>query len=335
MVSTMSAVRLDTSTQTLRLESVPVPEPVRGEVRVKIAYAGLCLSDLHFIDGQLAPGMESTVTLGHEAAGVVDAVGPDVNEVQVGDHVSICALTYVGDQTRVMGVHFDGAWAEFTVAPASSLVPLMTTTPLEVAAIASDAVTTPWLSISKTAEVKAGESAGVWGLGGLGYHAIKLLRMVGAVPIIGIDPLEAVRERALAVGADHVLDPFDVNFAEKISEYTAGAGLDTAFDFFGATTAQQQGLDALGRDGRLVLVGIPDGPMNLHSNADFIRSGKRILGHYGGAKSDIARVIAFVERGRLNLSSSVTEVLPLGEFETAVSNLRNKVNNPIRILLRP
>src|SRR5690606_29180647 len=79
--TTMQAVRLDTARQYVQIETVPVPEPAADEVLVKIAYAGVCLSDLHFIDGQLAPGMPPIVTLGHEAAGVVAAVGPEVTTV--------------------------------------------------------------------------------------------------------------------------------------------------------------------------------------------------------------------------------------------------------------
>jgi 2-desacetyl-2-hydroxyethyl bacteriochlorophyllide A dehydrogenase len=333
--STMRAVRLDTARQSYSLETVPIPEPQAGEVRLKVEYAGLCHTDLHFIDGELAARMPEKVTLGHEIAGTIDSVGSGISEWRAGDRVLVSPIVIVDGQTVVLGVHLDGGWADYVVVPVQSLVRVDTGIPLDQATVIADAVSTAWSAIRSTAAVQPGESVAVWGLGGLGYHAVQLLRMIGAAPVIGIDPNPAARDRATLAGADHVLDPRASGFADELDALTNGRGLDAAFDFYGSTAVQQQGFDALATGGRLVLIGIPDAPLSLQDNARLIRLRKSVLGHYGQQKSDLEELVRFVGYGRLDLSRSVTEVVALDEVATAIDHLRRQVGDPIRILLRP
>jgi threonine dehydrogenase-like Zn-dependent dehydrogenase len=331
----MTAARLNTSLSSLDLHSLKVPVPSATEVRIKVAYAGICLSDIHFITGETAAGMLQEVTLGHEVAGVIDQTGSDVTEWSVGDRVIAQPVENSDTSTRVLGVHYDGAWAEYVVVSAASLVEVPASVPLDVAAIIPDAVSTPWAAINDTAQVRPAESVAVWGLGGLGYHAVKLLRLVGAAPIIAVDPLGEARERALAAGADFALDPRADDFQAEIRRITEGRGIDVAFDFFGSPAIHQQAFDALGLRGRLVLVGIPEAPLHIEATNHLVRSAKRVLGHYGPSRRHLEELVKLVKLRRLDLSDSISAVYDLTDTHKAVDQLVAKTGHPVRILLKP
>lgn len=334
-MSQMAAARLHTQYNELRLESVDVPIPSADEVRVKVRFAGVCLTDIHFIRGETAAGMPTQVTLGHEVSGVIDAVGSNVTGWKIGDGVVVHPVEDLGTSTRVLGAHYDGGWAEYLVAPKNALVAIGHDVPFEIAAIIPDAVATPWAAITDTACVRPAEAVAVWGLGGLGYHAVKLLRLVGAAPIVAIDPIDSARERALAAGADLVLDPETDDVAGEIDRITHGSGLDVAFDFYGSSAIHQSAFDALGRKGRLVLIGVLDGPLHVQSSPSLIRGAKQILGHYGAERRHIEELIRLVRTERLNLSDSVSAIYPLGGAHDALDALESKTGHPIRILLQP
>jgi threonine dehydrogenase-like Zn-dependent dehydrogenase len=331
----MLAIRLNSVTGELFPADRPIPEPGPQEVRIAVRYAGVCQSDLHFISGQLPARVLEEATLGHEVGGVIDAVGPDVTAWRIGDEVTVHPVGEDAEgRPSVMGSHWDGSWAEYMVAPVDRLVSLAGT-PLDSGAIIPDAVATPWAAITDTARVRPGEAVGVWGLGGLGYHAVTLLRLVGASPIIALDPLEEARDRALRVGADAALDPTAPDTADRIRELTGGRGLNVAFDFHGHPATQRACAAAVGRYGRVVLIGLPTGDLDLGTSFDLIRLSKTVAGHYGSEMRHVEELVRLVRAGRLDLTRSITAVYPLSEAVAAVDALRRQEGNPIRILLRP
>ena len=149
--------------------------------------------------------------------------------------------------TLVMGFAFDGAWAEYVVVPWHALTAVPDHVPIEQAAILADAVSTPYAGLTDRAGLRQGESVGLWGIGGLGVHAVMVARMVGASPIIALDPSKAARQRALDRGADHALDPTAEGLVEHVWELTGGLGLDVAVDLFGANRVLMQADACLGR----------------------------------------------------------------------------------------
>ncbi|MGM7678619.1 zinc-binding dehydrogenase [Microbacterium sp. A94] len=330
--NTMTAVQLTTSNGQLEVIQAPIPHAGRGEIRLRVKYAGMCHTDIHFIDGELAPRMPERVILGHEVAGEVDEVGEGVAGWVNGDRVLLHPVGIVDGQTSIVGVHYDGGWAQYVVAPSERALHISPDLAYDQAAIIADAVATPWAAITETAQVRPAESVAVWGLGGLGYHAVQLLRLVGAAPVIGIDPSPAARERALRAGADIVLDPNNADFVEQLS---AARPLDVAFDFVGHAAVQQQAFDAVGPRGRVVLVGIPDAPVTLNDSATMIRLQKRVLGHYGSERRHTEELVSLAAHGRLDLGESISEVLPLDQVKMGLDHLRNQVGNPIRIVLKP
>lgn len=337
-MSKMLAGRLNVPTRTFELREVPIPDPGHGQVRIKVEAAGVCLSDVHLIDGTLRPmylpGDE--VTLGHEVAGVIEALGAGVEGLSEGQRV----LLQAGEQTRdgtilTRGVDYDGGWAEFALARQDTVVPIPDMLPFEQACIVPDAVSTPWAAVSDTAGTRPGEAVAVWGVGGLGAHAVQLLRLIGAAPIIAIDPVPAARERALGLGADLTLDPAAPDFRDAVMAATDAKGLDVAFDFAGVGAVRDQAFGLLGQFGRLVLVGLANETVTLPHDTFFSYMQHRVLGSYGSRPEHVEQLVKLVSRGRLDLSGSVSDVLPLSEAADAVRRLELKEGNPIRLILKP
>ena len=189
----MRAGRITVSTRAFDVVDVPTPDAGAGQVRIRVAAAGVCLSDVHLLEGILSPGylVGDHVTLGHEVAGVVDQVGAGVTGIAVGDRVVVIAgERNAAHQITTMGFDYDGGWAEYVVTKADLVAKIPDSLPFEQAAIIPDAVSTPWAAISSTGKVQAGETAVVFGVGGLGIHAVQLLKIVGCSKVIVIDPRE-------------------------------------------------------------------------------------------------------------------------------------------------
>ncbi|MCW2779011.1 MAG: alcohol dehydrogenase, partial [Frankiales bacterium] len=226
--STMRAARFDAASKKLTVEDVPVPVPGPGEVLVKVEACGICLSDVHLIEGTL-PGPLPVVTPGHEAAGTIAVLGEGVQGWQVGDRVvmaggkqcSNCEMCFRGRfeeclAFEIMGFNYDGAWAQYVLTSFGGMSSVPDDIPLERACVLADAVATPYAALTDRAQLQPGESIALWGIGGLGVHAVQTARLVGAAPIIAIDPSASARERALRLGADHALDPTAVDVVAEV-----------------------------------------------------------------------------------------------------------------------
>jgi D-arabinose 1-dehydrogenase-like Zn-dependent alcohol dehydrogenase len=344
---TMRAERFHAESRTVVVEDVPIPRPGPGEVLVKVAFCGICHSDLSLINGTF-PAQLPVVTQGHEASGTIAELGPDVVGWSEGDRVVVaagrpclrcvnCRRGDVGNclAIRLMAFAYDGAWAEYTVAQAAGLTAVPDNVPLEHAAILADAVSTPFGAVVRTGRVAVGESVGVWGVGGVGTHIVQLARLVGAVPVIAVDIKPAVLERALAVGADYAFDAADPDLKDKIAEITGGRRLDVAFDAVGLKSTFEQALDALTVGGRLVAVGMSAESPTIGPTSLFGLTQKQVLGHLGYENADIATLAALVSRGRLDLSRSVSEIVRLDDIAAGIGRLERAEGNPIRILVQP
>ncbi|MGV1006725.1 MAG: zinc-binding dehydrogenase [Candidatus Nanopelagicales bacterium] len=347
MGSTMRAERFYADTKTVVLEDVPIPEPGPGEVLVKVAFCGICHSDLSLINGTF-PAQRPVVTQGHEASGTVAALGEGVTGWSVGDRVIVaagkpctecpnCRRGDVGNclHLRLMAFAYDGAWAEYTVALAMGLTRVPDNVSLEQAAILADAVSTPFGAVVRTGKVGIGESVGVWGVGGVGTHIVQLARLVGAAPIIAIDINPVVRDRALELGADYAMDSRDPDLKAKVAEITGGKNLDVAFDAVGLKVTFEQALECLTIGGRLVGVGMSAECPTVGPTALFGFTKKQVLGHLGYQNTDIETLARLVSLGRLDLSRSISRVIPLSDIKEGIAMLERAEGNPIRILVQP
>ncbi|MFF5701317.1 zinc-binding dehydrogenase [Streptomyces sp. NPDC012794] len=353
-MNTMLAGRLRLDTRTFAVEEVPIPVPGPGEVLVEVRAAGVCLSDVHLIDGSLSPFFPTdavteagAVTLGHEVAGVVHALGPDTKGdwtpgqrvvLQAGEACGDCAgclRRMLCHRPLTRGLDYDGGWAQYTIAREGTLLPIPDDLPFDQAAIIPDAVSTPYAAIVGTGAVRPAQAVGIWGAGGLGAHAVRLARMVGAAPILAIDPLPSARERALLFGADFALDPLAPDFAEAVREATAGRGLDVAFDFAGVGAARAQAASVLGPFGSLVLAGLTPEPVTIADSIGFCFNVNQVRGHYGSEPEHVEQLVGLASAGRIDLAPSITAHVPLAEAADAVARLENKTGDPIRLVLTP
>lgn len=347
MTGTMRAQRFHADTKTIAVEDVPIPKPGPGEVLVKVEFCGICHSDLSLIDGTF-PALLPEVTQGHEASGTIAKLGAGVSGWSEGDRVVPsagrpcfgCRNCRRGDLTNCLNIQlmafaYDGAWAEYTVAQAGGLTRIPDNVPFEQAAILADAVSTPFGAVVRTGKVVVGETVGVWGVGGVGTHIVQLARLVGAVPVIAFDINPTVRERALELGADYAFDSRDENLKEKVAEATDGRMLDVAFDAAGLKVTFEQALDCLTVGGRLVAVGLSAQEASVGTTAQFGLSQKQVLGHLGYKNVDIETLAELVSRGRLDLSRSISEIVPLEDVAKGIEKLANHEGDPIRILVKP
>jgi len=326
----MRAGRISVSTRAFEVVDVPTPQAGAGQVRIKVGAAGVCLSDVHFLEGILSPGYleGDLVTLGHEVAGTIDQVGADVATSTVGDRVVVIAgERNANQQITTMGFDYDGGWAEYVVTKAELVAKIPDSLAFEQAAIIPDAISTPWAAITSTGHVVAGEKVAVFGVGGLGIHAVQLLKIIGAF-VIAIDPREDARANALERGADFAFAPDDAQLKKH-------RGLNAAFDFAGVSPVRKQALSMLGEQGRLVIVGIANEPIVIPNDMAFTYMRTQIMGHYGSEAQHVRELIELAASGRLDLSHSISEVLPLERAADALDKLANKVGNPIRIVLKP
>lgn len=342
----MRAARFEAATSSLTVADVPVPKPGPGEVLVKVMACGICLSDVHLIDGTL-PGSLPVVTPGHEAAGIVEQAGERVSGWQPGDRVllgagracGVCAPCTRGiaecEAPQIMGFGYDGAWAQYVVVPGGALTPLPDELPFEQACVLADAVATPYAALTERAGLRPAESIGLWGIGGLGVHAVQIAKMVGAAPIIALDPLPAARERALTLGADEALDPSAPDVQDRIRALTGGRGLDVAVDLVGANVVLAQCVASLARAGRAVMVGLSLEDMQLGPGVVLGVQSQSLLGHLGYQRKHLEQLVTLVRTGRLDLSGSVSALLPLKEIVAGVEKLRSKEGNPIRLVVQP
>lgn len=343
----MLAARFLASDMSLKLTEVSVPEPGPLEVLVKVEACGICLSDVHLIDGSI-PAIHPEVTPGHETFGTVVGTGEMASGWKEGDRVTLaggkncgtcknCMTGRVDEclSFQIMGFHYDGAWAEYIKVPYYTLAPVPEGIAPEQAAILADAVATPYAALKDRAQLQAGESVGLWGIGGLGTHAVQLARMLGAATVIAIDPLASARERALRLGADAALDPLGEDVLKRVYEITDGRRLDVAVDLVGGNKVISQAVSCLGRNGRAVMVGLSLEPLQLESSLLFGVQSHAVLGHLGYQKRHLDELVRLLASGRLDLSASISDVMPLTEVAEGVRRLAEKDGDPVRLIVTP
>jgi NADPH:quinone reductase len=293
--------------EVLRYEDVPVPEPGEGQARVKIEAAGLNFIDIYYRTGQYRAN--PPITLGQEAAGVVDAVGPGVAEVKPGDRVAY-ALEM-------------GSYAEYAVVPAWRLVPVPGGVDLKVAAAAMlQGMTAHYLSHS-TYPLKTGDTALVHAAaGGAGGLLVQMAKRRGARVIATVSTDQKARE-AREAGADEIILYTQTDFTVETKRLTEGRGVDVVYDSVGKTTFHGS-LDCLRKRGYLVLYGQSSGavepidPQVLNAKGSLFLT-RPTLGHYVADRTELMEraedVLGWIAAGELNVRIAAT--YPLAEAAEA------------------
>jgi 2-desacetyl-2-hydroxyethyl bacteriochlorophyllide A dehydrogenase len=334
--------------QPFSIEERPVPQPGPGELLLRVAACGLCGSDLHLLDGLQPPsGMSFPMTPGHEIAGEVVTVGERVDGVSPGDRVTVhqnipCGrcincqrgLSNICVDPQIVGYHRPGGYAEYTLVPAAGAIPIPEGLGWEQAAIIPDAVATPYHALVTRGGLRPGESVAVFGLGGLGTHALLVARLLEVSRTIAVVRRPEVAERAREFGATDVVVASEGNPVRTIKQLTGG-GVDLAADFTGIPAMIAAAAASARMGGRAVVAGMGNEKMTLMSSVHFSRWEIALLGAYMATPEEVRQVIALVEAGKLDLSRSVTHRFPLEQVNQAFACLRDRSLNPIRIVLLP
>jgi S-(hydroxymethyl)glutathione dehydrogenase/alcohol dehydrogenase len=345
----MQAAIVQSLNEPLSVEPVELAEPREGEVRVKLAASGVCHSDLSISRG-FTP-MPTPVIIGHEGAGVVDAVGPGVTSVRPGDHVILTwmypclrcrecsrgrpahcekALTSLlggADGTprfKAGGVdvfHFVGTFSEYTVVPERGVVPVRNDVPFDRLCLIGCGVMTGVGAVLNTARVEPGSSVAVFGCGGVGLNVIQASVLSGAERVIAVDLVARKLQMAEEFGATQTVDAGKADPVTAVRELTGGRGVDYAFEVIGAPPAIVQAFNAAGRVGKVIVVGMPPFTSEVTVPAFPISmEEKSIIGCYYGSPRfgfDVARIIDLYMAKRLKLDELVSRRLALTEINNA------------------
>ncbi len=324
----------------LAIESVDVDKPGRREVLVRTAATGVCHSDLHAIEGNSRFTLGSAMVLGHEGAGVVEAVGPDVTTLKVGDHVVACLSGFCGACAQCLGGHPNlcvggvvarekgsaprlsqggkecgsfagiGSFAEQMLLHENSLVRIDADLPLDRAALVGCGVLTGVGAALRTAGLEPGQTVAVFGCGGVGLSIVQGARIGGARQIIAVDKFASKLETAKRVGATHAIDSSQDDPVKALRALTGGAGVDHSFEAVGNATLVRQAIESLAIRGTATIVGVlpPDAMIEFPWMA--IRPECRVQTSRMGSnrfRIDIPRYLDFYRQGRLLLDEMVTK----------------------------
>jgi 2-desacetyl-2-hydroxyethyl bacteriochlorophyllide A dehydrogenase len=345
----MKALRVTRGVAGARMGDVPRPSAGIGEVLLRITAAGLCGTDLAAADVPTAKLLTlPEITLGHEPAGEIVELGPDVAGWSVGDRVAVSSILTCGrcdlclrgmseicSRATVIGLNHDGAAAEHMAAPATNLVRLPDSVPAEVGAILTDAVATPFHALVSRGRLIPGETVAIFGIGGLGQHAVQLARIFGAGRLIAVDSRPEQLDHALALGADHGFLADDPELGDKMREVNGGGGVDLAGVFVGSSAAIATAFRAVAKGGRLVVVGLTEDSVVLPPSSSFARREISLIGSGGFRMDELQDLVNLVALGRLDLSGSISHRIPLAEAERAMDLLRNKSDAARRVVLVP
>jgi D-arabinose 1-dehydrogenase-like Zn-dependent alcohol dehydrogenase len=335
----MRAMELPAPGAPLRLVQREVPVPGPGEVRVRIQACGVCGSDLFLQDGgfflQADGGYRHDsfpIVPGHEAAGIVDEIGTGVTGVELGTQVAIYyidpdpagAWSQRGKENldpavERMGVDVDGAFAEFVVRPAATLIATPEQIDPVALAVLTDAVATPYHALVTRAKLRAGETLVVLGVGGLGSNAVQLGRHLGA-RVIAISRSDAKLELARTLGADETIRAGD-GARRRLRELTGPDGPDVVIQCAGSGALDQEAIAIAGRGGRVLLVGVSREPFEALA-VDLIWRELSVLGCARFTAAEIRAVIELYLEGAIRVDHLVNGVRPLEEANEALADLR-------------
>lgn len=334
----------------LTIESVDVDKPGGREVLVRTAATGVCHSDLHVVDGIGRFALDRPIVLGHEGAGVVEAVGPDVTTVGPGDHVVACLSGFCGSCPQCLDGHpnlctggivtrpdagpprlsqkgepfrqFIGisSYAERMLLHENSIVKIDPEIPLDRAALVGCGVLTGVGAALRSSGMQAGQTVAVFGCGGVGLSIVQGARIGGARQIIGVDMFDGKLEMARRVGATHVVNSAQDDPVKAVRALTRGAGVDHAFEAVGNAKLVRQAIESLAIRGTATIVGVmpPDAMIEFPWMA--IRPECKVQTSRMGSnrfRMDIPLYLEFYRQGRLLLDEMVTRRGRLGDINEA------------------
>ncbi len=317
----MRALRVLEVGRPLVAVQLPVPVPEAGEVLVRVRAAGICHSDAHYRAGRSA-SLRAPVTLGHEVAGEVVALGAGVSTHAPGDRVCLhylvtcgrCAHCVAGREQfcptgRMIGHHRDGGYAEFIAVPARNAVPLPPEIPFTHGAALMCSSSTS-LHALRRARLAPGETVAVIGVGGLGISAVQLARALGALDVYAVDLDDAKLATAARYGAIPV-NARTTDAVAAVRAHSKGRGVDVAVEVVGAPETMRTALRVLAVQGRAVIAGLSREPMELDTYRDLLGPEAELIGSNDHLLAELPLLLELARRKALDLSEVVVRTVPL------------------------
>ncbi len=351
----MRAAVLNSIPGRLDIEDVEIGEPGPREVLVRTVAAGLCHSDLHFMEGKYH--FPCPAVLGHESAGVVEAVGSMVHYVQPGDHVITCLSAFCGHCSQCTDGHLtlcenkatelvrqpgepprlsraDGevvnqylhlsSFAEFMLIHEQALVKIDPDMPFDKAALIGCGVTTGLGAVFRTARVAPGETVSVIGCGGIGLSAIQGARIAGANKIIAVDTNPSKLELAQQLGATHVVDAASDDPVAAVKALTGG-GVHHSFEAVGMKVTAEQAFEMLRSGGQATVIGMIPVGTRIEIHGPELLSEKTLTGSNMGSnqfRTDMPRYVDMYLDGRLHLDEMVSKTITLEQINDGFDDMK-------------
>jgi L-iditol 2-dehydrogenase len=343
----MQALLLKTYME-LELAEVPEPEVGPEDVLVRVRACGICGSDVHGLDGSTGRRIPPLV-MGHEAAGVVARVGPDVTGLREGDRVTFDSTVYCGqcyfcrrgevnlcDDRQVLGVspgeyRRHGAFAEYVAVPRRIVYPLPDALAFEHAAMI-EAVSVAVHAVELT-PVHLADTGVVVGSGMIGLLAIQALRLAGCTRVMAVDVDEARLRMARQLGADECVNARECDAAAAVREWTGGRGADVALEVVGATESLKTALAALRKGGALTLIGNSSPTVDLPLQSVVTRQ-IRVTGSCASS-GEYPACIELLARGALRVEPLISAVAPLAEGPAWFERLYRREPGLMKVILQP
>jgi S-(hydroxymethyl)glutathione dehydrogenase/alcohol dehydrogenase len=336
----------------MEIEDVSIDKPGPREVLVRTAAAGVCHSDLHFVDG-LWP-CQMPIILGHESAGVVEQVGELVGHVKPGDHVITCLSVFCGHCEHCLGGHparcggqetdraadetprlavseeavgqfaHLSSFAEQMLVHENAVVKIRQDMPLDKAALIGCGVMTGVGAVFRTAQVEPGSTVVVIGCGGVGLSALNGADLAGASRIIAVDVVASKLELGRRFGATDVVDASQVDPVEAVREMTDG-GVHYSFEAIGLKQTAEQSWAMLRPGGAATIIGMVPFGLNIEIPAHQLLAERRLLGCSMGSnrfRVDMPRFVDFYLAGKLHLDDLLSDHVELAGVNEALQNLK-------------
>ena len=336
----------------LQIEDVQIDKPGPHEVLIRTVAAGVCHSDLHFIEGSYQTALPTV--LGHESAGVVEAVGSEVRTVKPGDHVITCLNAYCGHCEHCLTGHLNlcvsdetsrdakeaprvsqagqplpqylnlSSFAEQILTHEHAVVAIRKDMPLDRAALIGCAVMTGFGAVVHTARIQPGESVAVIGCGGVGLSTINAAQIAGAGRIIAIDMAPGKENLAKAFGATDFICAADTNPVKAVRELTGG-GVHHALECIGLTKTAEQAFGMVGRGGTATIIGMIPVGQSVQIPGVALLAEKKLQGSYMGSNRfpvDMPRLVDFYMHGRLKLDELISRRIKLEQVNEAFAEMK-------------
>ncbi|MCI8418480.1 MAG: alcohol dehydrogenase catalytic domain-containing protein [Lachnospiraceae bacterium] len=329
----------------LEVQEVPVPEPGKGEVLVKVKGCGICGSDVHGyygLTGRRIPPM----TMGHEFSGEIAGLGQGAEKFKVGDRVIVQPIDFCGScencqkgmtmlclNKRFFGVlTTDGAMAEYVAVPEKLLYPVPENSDCYIGALAE-----PY-AVAYGAVEKAGDLEGknvlIIGAGMIGACVLQLAKLKNPAKLIVSDLSDARLKTALELGADAVINPKNEDYMEALSRLTDGAMIDTSIECVGVQASANQAIKCLKVGGTAVWVGMSQKEMTINMQ-DVVCSARRVLGSFNYTHEEFGQVAKIVTSGRLATDKLITKVVSLEEAVEVFPDIHNRPDDYLKVIIDP